>query len=55
MKEYQVDVFNINTGEKIDTFVELFPSPEQLREFMETELDTYREPYSNLHYIFAEA
>ena len=55
MKEYQVDVYNVNTGEKIDTFIELFPSVNELREFMDTELHTYDEQYLKLHYDFAEA
>lgn len=54
MKEYQVDVYNINTGEIIDTFIELFPSVDELREFMDTELHTYSESYLKLHYNIAE-
>ena len=55
MKEYRVDVYNVNTGEKIDTFIELFPSVNELREFMDTELHTYDEQYLKLYYDFAEA
>ena len=55
MKQYQVYVFNWNTGEKIDTFIERFPSVDELKKFMDTELHTYDEQYSNLHYIFADA
>lgn len=55
MKDYQVDVYNVNTGEKIDTFIGGFPSVNELRKFMDIELHSYNEQYFNLHYIFAEA
>lgn len=55
MKEYQIDVFNINTGEKIDTFISEFSSVDELKDFMDIELHNYNEPYFNLNYIFSEA
>ena len=55
MKDYQVDVFNIYTGEKLDTFIGTFPSVDELRKFMDIELHNYNEQYINLHYTFAEA
>lgn len=54
MRQYQVDVYNINTGEIIDTFIEGFPSVDELREFMDIELHNYSESYLKLHYNFAE-
>ena len=55
MKEYQVDVYNKNTGEIIDTFIAGFSSIAELREFMDIELHNYSESYLKLHYYFAEA
>lgn len=55
MKNYQVDVYNVNTGEKIDTFIGGFSSVNELRKIMDIELLNYNEQYFNLHYIFAEA
>ena len=55
MKEYQVDVYNVNTGKIIDTFIAEFTSVYELREFMDSELHNYNESYLNLHYHFTEA
>ena len=54
MKEYQIDVYNVNTGEKIDTFIAEFESVYELKEFMNIELHNYTESYLKLHYYFAE-
>ena len=54
MKEYQVDVYNVNTGKIIDTFIGEFSSVYELREFMDSELHNYNEPYLKLHYHFTE-
>lgn len=54
MKEYQVDVYNINTGEIIDTFIGEFQNVDELREFMDIELHNYSESYLKLHYYFTE-
>ena len=55
MKEYQIDVYNVNTGEKIDTFIGEFQSVSELKEFMDNELHNYDKPYFNLNYNFSEA
>lgn len=55
MKEYKVDVYNINTGEVIDTFIGSFPTVNELKEFMDSEVHNYNESYIKLHYYFAEA
>ena len=52
MKEYQVDVYNVYTGKIIDTFIGEFSSVNELREFMDSELHNYNEPYLKLHYSF---
>ena len=54
MKEYQVDVYNVNTGKIIDTFIGEFSSVDELRDFMDSELHNYNEPYLKLHYHFTE-
>ena len=55
MKEYKVEVYNINTGKIIDTFIGGFPSIDELRDFMNIELHNYSESYLKLHYYFSEA
>ena len=55
MKEYQVDVYNVYTGKIIDTFIGEFQSVDELRDFMDSELHNYNEPYLKLHYHFMEA
>ena len=55
MKEYQVDVYNVNTAKIIDTFIAEFSSVDELREFMDNELHNYNESYLKLHYHFTEA
>ena len=55
MKEYQVDVYNVNTGKIIDIFIGEFSSVDELRDFMDSELHNYNEPYLKLHYSFSEA
>lgn len=55
MEEYQVDVYNINTGEIIDIFIAEFESINELREFMDIELYNYNVSYLNLHYNFSRA
>ena len=55
MKEYQVDVYNVNTGKIIDTFIAEFTSVYELREFMDSELHNYNDSYLELHYHFTEA
>ena len=54
MKEYQVVVYNVNTGKIIDTFIGEFSSVDELREFMDNELHNYNESYLKLHYHFTE-
>ena len=55
MKEYTINVYNANTLETIDTFIGEFPSIHELRDFMDSELHNYNEPYLKLHYSFSEA
>lgn len=50
MEEYQIDVYNVNTGEIIDTFFVDFTTVDELRNFMDNELHNYNEPYFKLHY-----
>lgn len=52
MKDYQIDVYKLNTGEIVDTFIGEFTSVEELHEFMEDELHNYDESYFNLFYDF---
>ena len=54
MKEYQIDVYNVYTGKIIDTFIGEFQSVDELRDFMDSELHNYNEPYLKLHYHFTE-
>ena len=50
MKEYTINVYNVNTLETIDTFVAEFENVTDLSEFMDTELHNYNEIYTNLDY-----
>ena len=50
MKEYTINVYNVNTLETIDTFVAEFENVTELSEFMDTELHNYNEKYTNLDY-----
>ena len=43
MKEYTINVYNVNTLETIDTFVAEFENVTDLCEFMDTELHNYDE------------
>ena len=43
MKEYTINVYNVNTLETIDTFVAEFENVTELCEFMDTELHNYDE------------
>lgn len=52
MKEYEIDVYKVNTGEIIDTFTAQFTTVEELHNFMENETHDYDEPYYNLFYDF---
>ena len=54
MKEYTINVYNVNTLETIDTFVAEFESVYELKEFMDIELHNYSESYLKLHYNFSE-
>lgn len=55
MKEYQVDVYNINTFETIDTFIAEFTSIYELKDYMNNEIHNYKEPYYNISYFFTTA
>ena len=50
MKEYTINVYNVNTLETIDTFVAEFENVTELCDFMDTELHNYNEKYTNLDY-----
>ena len=50
MKEYTINVYNVNTLETIDTFVAEFENVSDLCDFMEEELHNYNEKYTNLDY-----
>ena len=50
MKEYTINIYNVNTLETIDTFVAEFENVTELCEFMDTELHNYNEKYTNLDY-----
>lgn len=52
MKEYQINVYNVNTNEIIDTFISEFTCVEELYEFMENEEHNYNESYYDLCYDF---
>ena len=54
MKEYTITVYNVNTGKIIDTFIGEFSNVDELRDFMDSELHNYNEPYLKLHYHFTE-
>ena len=50
MKEYTINIYNVNTLETIDTFVAEFENVTDLCDFMDTELHNYNEKYTNLDY-----
>ena len=50
MKEYTINIYNVNTLETIDTFVAEFENVTDLCKFMDTELHNYNEKYTNLDY-----
>ena len=50
MKEYTINIYNVNTLETIDTFVAEFENVTELCDFMDTELHNYNEKYTNLDY-----
>ena len=52
MKEYTINVYNVNTLETIDTFVAEFENVGDLCEFMESELHNYDDGYMNLNYRY---
>ena len=54
MKEYTINAYNVNTLETIDIFIAEFSSVDELRDFMDSELHNYNEPYLKLHYHFTE-
>ena len=54
MKEYTITVYDVNTDIVIDIFIAEFTSVDELREFMDSELHNYNEPYLKLHYHFTE-
>ena len=55
LKEYTISVYDVNTDIVIDIFIGEFSSVKELREFMDSELHNYNEPYLKLHYSFSEA
>ena len=54
MKEYTITVYDENTDIVIDIFIGEFSSVDELRDFMDSELHNYNEPYLKLHYSFLE-
>ena len=50
MKEYTINVYNVNTLETIDTFVAEFENVGELCDFMDSELHNYDDKYTNLDY-----
>ena len=48
-------VYDVNTDIVIDIFIGEFSSVDELRDFMDSELHNYNEPYLKLHYSFSEA
>ena len=52
MKEYTINVYNVNTLETIDTFEAEFENVTDLCEFMDTELHNYDDEYTNLNYRY---
>ena len=55
MKEYTITVYDVNTDIIIDIFIGEFSSVDELRDFMDSEIHNYNEPYLKLHYSFTEA
>ena len=55
MKEYLVEVYNINTFETIDTFIAEFSSIYEVKDYMNNEIYNYKEPYYNISYFFTTA
>ena len=55
MKEYDIQVYNINTGEVIYAFMAEFSSVNELKKFMDSELHNYNDSYLHLHYYFSRA
>ena len=52
MKEYTINVYNVNTLETIDTFEAEFENVGDLCDFMDTELHNYDDTYTNLNYRY---
>ena len=52
MKEYTINVYNVNTLETVDTFVAEFENVGDLCDFMDTELHNYDDKYTNLNYRY---
>ena len=52
MKEYTINVYNVNTGKIIDTFVAEFENLYDLSDFMDTQLHNYDDSYTNLNYKY---
>ena len=52
MKEYTINVYNVNTLETIDTFVAEFENVGELCDFMDTQLHNYDVRYTNLNYRY---
>lgn len=52
MKEYTINVYNVNTLETIDTFVAEFENVRDLCDFMDTQLHNYDVKYTNLNYRY---
>ena len=52
MKEYTINVYNVNTLETIDTFEAEFENVGELCDFMDSELHNYDDKYTNLNYSF---
>ena len=50
MKEYTINVYNVNTLETVDTFIAEFENVTDLCDFMDTELHNYDDRYTNLDY-----
>ena len=52
MKEYTINVYNVNTLETVDTFVAEFENVGDLCDFMDTQLHNYDVKYTNLNYRY---
>ena len=52
MKEYTINVYNVNTGKIIDTFIGEFESVGDLCDFMNSQLHNYDVKYTNLNYRY---